>query len=542
MSQHRDTPPSVPDRSTARRRSHLAVALVVGATLLTLCGVGASATPSPPAWATSAQSLWGTATPRAATVDADLEAVELGTAFTPSVSGEVVGVKFWKTPQNTGKHTGTLWSSNGSRLATATFTDETSRGWQVVTFAEPVRVTAGERYVVSYHAPVGRYAQMQNFDGASTSDVLSVADRRSGVYSYGAKSSFPTKTWNESQYWVDVLFHPSGSPSATGTASPSSTPRPTRTTATPVPTTTPSRTAAPTPTASPTTATTTGPPTTAPTVAPAPTPTRTTTSPTAPAPAPAAGFPDASTTGVPAGVTLTPYTGPSRITQPGTVIDSQLITTPLVITAGAHDVTIRNSLIRADGHWLVLNDEGATNLQIVDTELDGAGNTSGDAAVAGENYTLTRVDIHGTVDGLKLGDDVTVQDSYIHDLVMTGSSHNDGMQSLGSDNVTIARNTVIVPAGSTSAIILSTGSATSMKNILIEGNLLGGGAYTVYGGYQSGLDVLSRVSGVVIADNRVTTVVSPKGGVYGPLASVDKPAVTLRGNVWHDGPNAGRPL
>lgn len=535
MNRHRDTPRSVPDRSPARRRSRLAAALVAGATLLTLCGVGASATPSPPAWASSTESLWGTATPRAATVDADLQAVELGTAFTPTVSGEVVGVKFWKTPQNSGKHTGTLWSGDGSRLATATFTDESSRGWQVVTFAEPVHVAAGERYVVSYHAPVGRYAQMQRFDGASSSEVLSIVERRSGVYSYGTRSSFPTKTWNDSQYWVDVLFQPGHPPEGTPSSSPTPTPRPTKPSSTATATTTPTATPAPTPTASATSA----PTTTAPAPAPTPTPTRTaTTAPTTPA----AGFPDASSTGVPAGVTLTPYTGPSRITQPGTVIDSQLITTPLVITAGAHDVTIRNSLIRADGHWLVLNDEGATNLQITDSELDGAGNASGDAAVAGENYTLTRVDIHGTVDGLKLGDDVTVQDSYIHDLVMTDSSHNDGMQSLGSDNVTIVRNTVIVPAGSTSAIILSTGSATSMKNILIEGNLLGGGAYTVYGGYQAGLDVLSRVSGVVIANNHITTSVSAKGGVFGPLASVDKPAVTLRGNVWHDGPNAGRAL
>ena len=276
-----------------------------------------------------------------------------------------------------------------------------------------------------------------------------------------------------------------------------------------------------------------------PTVTATPTPTPTpTTSPTASA----AGFPSASNTGVPAGVTLTPYTGPERITQPGTVIDSKLITTPLVIAAGANDVTIRNSLIRANGYWLVLNDEGATNLQITDTELDGAGNPNGDAAVGGRNYTLTRVNIHSTVDGLKLGDNVTVQDSYIHDLVMTDGSHNDGMQSLGSNNLKILHNTVIVADGSTSAIILSTGSADSMRNIRIENNLLGGGAYTVYGGYQAGTDDLSRVSDVVISNNRITTSVFPNGGAFGPFTSNNKPAVTITGNVWHDGPNAGRSI
>jgi hypothetical protein len=269
----------------------------------------------------------------------------------------------------------------------------------------------------------------------------------------------------------------------------------------------------------------------------------TTSAPAPVAPAATSGsFPGASTTGVPSGVTLTPYTGPSRITEPGTVIDSKLITTPLVVTAGANNVTIRNSLIRANGYWLVLNDEGATNLQIIDTEMDGAGNSSGDAAIAGLNYSLTRVNIHGTVDGLKLGDNVTVQDSYIHDLIVTSASHNDGMQSLGSDNVKILHNTILVANGATSAIILSTGSAQSIKHVLIDNNQLGGGAYTVYGGYQSGTDVLSRVTDIVISNNHFSTTVFPKGGAYGPLSSVDAPAVTLTGNVWQDGPNAGRSL
>ena len=116
------------------------------------------------------------------------------------------------------------------------------------------------------------------------------------------------------------------------------------------------------------------------------------------------------------------------------------------------------------------------------------------------------------------------------------------MQSLGSDNVKILHNTILVADGATSAIILSTGSADSIKHVLIDNNLLGGGAYTVYGGYQSGTDVLSRVTDIVISNNHFSTTVFPKSGAYGPLSSVDAPAVTLTGNVWQDGPNAGRSL
>lgn len=262
----------------------------------------------------------------------------------------------------------------------------------------------------------------------------------------------------------------------------------------------------------------------------------------APTPAPTAlsEFPSAETTGVPTGVNLKPYTGPTRISQAGTVIDGALITQPLVVVAGANDVTIRNSLIRASAFFLVLNDEGARNLQITDTELDGMGETRNNAAIAGHNYTLTRVNIHGTLDGAKFGSNVTIQDSLIHDLHVSEDSHSDGLQSLGSDNVVIRHNTVIVPQGATSAIILSTGSASSMRNVVIDNNLLGGGAYTVYGGYQSGQDDVSRVSDVLIANNRITTSVNAKGGVFGPFTSVDPPAVRLVGNVWHDGPEAGR--
>lgn len=519
----------------ARVIATVAAAAVVGVTL-SVASSGAGLSPAQAAAAVPGKvTVWGDAAPTNGSVDSDRESVELGTPFTPAKDGLVLGVRFYKTPENTGTHVGNLWDSSGKRLATATFTGETSRGWQTVYFDQPVKLKAGAGYVASYLAPRGRYQQTQQFWEGSKTDLLSVPKGRSGVYSYGKSSSFPKQTWNRSQYWVDAVFAPTTGATSTPTATPTATPTPTKT-----PTPTPTATPTPTPTVTPTPT-----PTPTPTVTPKPTPTATptptpTATPTPPPPPVTGPYPGATNTGVPAGVALTPYTGPTRITQPGTVIDSKLITSPLVITAGAHDVVIRNSVVRANGFWLVLNDEGARNLQIIDSELDGNGNTNNDAAVAGRNYTLTRVNIHGTVDGLKIGDNVTVQDSYIHDLVMTSDSHNDGIQSLGSDNVKIVHNTILVAKGSTSAIILSTGSAQSMKNILIDSNLMGGGAYTVYGGYQVGTDVLSRVGNVVISNNHITTTIYPNGGAYGPFSSVNAPAVTLSGNVWHDGPKAGQ--
>ncbi len=77
--------------------------------------------------------------------------VELGVKFTADTDGHVSGVRFYKSAANTGPHTGSLWGSDGTLLATATFTGETASGWQTVTFSPAVAVTAGTTYVASYH-------------------------------------------------------------------------------------------------------------------------------------------------------------------------------------------------------------------------------------------------------------------------------------------------------------------------------------------------------------------------------------------------------
>ena len=246
-----------------------------------------------------------------------------------------------------------------------------------------------------------------------------------------------------------------------------------------------------------------------------------------------------SSTGVPDGTTLTPYTGPSTITAPGTVIEAKEITSCLVIKAD--DVTIKNSLLTGSCLFHVLSDNGNTRLQLSDVEFDGRGNPANDSAVNGGGYTCLRCDVHGTVDGFKAGTGVTIQDSWIHDLTIAGDSHNDGIQSLGTTQLAITGNTIVLADGATSAVILSTGSATEMRNVTITDNLLGGGAFTVYGGYEAGSDTRSKVSDIAITDNRFSTRIYPRSGAYGPLTSTDAP-VSVSGNTWADGPNAGKPL
>ncbi|MCU7726406.1 DUF4082 domain-containing protein [Actinoplanes sp. KI2] len=155
-------------------------------------------------------SLWSSsATPATANVN-DSSSVELGLRFKPAIDGFVTGVRFYKGSANTGTHTGSLWSSDGTLLATGTFQNETSSGWQSLTFATPVAVTAATVYVVSYHAPNGNYSATGSYftNARTVYPLTALADGDgggNGLYRYGA-ASFPNSTYGSTNYWVDPIF------------------------------------------------------------------------------------------------------------------------------------------------------------------------------------------------------------------------------------------------------------------------------------------------------------------------------------------------
>ena len=255
-------------------------------------------------------------------------------------------------------------------------------------------------------------------------------------------------------------------------------------------------------------------------------------------------WPGRSNTGVPAGIVLDVIPGDLEIDEPGYVLENTEVRGCITLSTRANDVTIRNVRVKASCSHLILNDAGAVGLEIVDSELDGNNSAASDSAIAGRNYTLERVDIHGTADGIKAGSDVSVQNSYIHDLYIANDSHNDALQALDADGLVVHHNSAIVRDGATSCVILSqnANSEWQMRNVDISRNLFAGGAYVIYGGYQTGADDPSRISAVSITDNRISTVIFPRGGAYGPLTSADPPIVSQRGNVWADGPKAGSPI
>ena len=143
--------------------------------------------------------------PSSVTVN-DPNAVELGVRFTASADGIITGLRFYKGPENSGPHIADLWSSNGTLLATATFSSETASGWQQVNFSSPVSIAAGTTYIASYHTDGDYSADGGYFTNPVVSGDLIAPSSGNGVYAYGSTSSFPTNTFNASNYWVDVVY------------------------------------------------------------------------------------------------------------------------------------------------------------------------------------------------------------------------------------------------------------------------------------------------------------------------------------------------
>lgn len=260
------------------------------------------------------------------------------------------------------------------------------------------------------------------------------------------------------------------------------------------------------------------------------TPTNDTAPPAQPTPPPApeplapertSGFPDATTTGVPAGTALTP-SGSLTITEDGAVIDGLEITG--TVTVEADDVTIRRTVIRNTGD-IPIRVIG-NGLLVEDSEIDGQGR--GNPAIGYNDYTLRRVNIHHVAEGPRIaGGDVTIEDSYIHHLVQVGDNHTDAIQLVGGDNVVIRGNTVLAHNPDTGIF----GNAAfqfgeedgPVRACLVEGNLMDGGNYTVNGGGGGGTGAQCTFRGNQFQQN----------SRYGVRGNLGPGVVWESSNIWH---------
>lgn len=251
--------------------------------------------------------------------------------------------------------------------------------------------------------------------------------------------------------------------------------------------------------------------------------TTTTTSTPAPTTEPPRVWPDASTTGVPEGIELTP-SGPLVVTTASAVVEGLEVEGGIIVEAP--DVVIRNTLVRGEQRNLIDCDarKGCDRLVIEDTTIVGTGPRCLNG-IGFSLYTARRVEISGCQDGAKANGSVTIEDSWIHGLrrVETdeGASHNDGIQSTGGAGVVIRGNRIEgIPRMATSAIKVSS-FRSQVIDVIVEDNLLSGGSITMYVNEQGE----GNPTGIV-RDNVVLS------GLYGARAwrITENPDLVFEGN------------
>jgi len=187
------------------------------------------------------------------------------------------------------------------------------------------------------------------------------------------------------------------------------------------------------------------------------------------------GFPDATNTGANCSQ-LTP-SGSITVTSNGAVVEGKNISGG--ITVQASNVVIRNDCVTSSDIYPVHFVSGS-NLTVENTTITGTGHGC-DRAVepAGGSTVMNALNVSGCEDGIQMYDNDVLENSYIHDLAFTSSSHNDGVQQNGGHNDVVRHNTIFNPHNQTSCVNFATDFG-GISNILITGNLLNGGNYTVY--------------------------------------------------------------
>lgn len=256
-----------------------------------------------------------------------------------------------------------------------------------------------------------------------------------------------------------------------------------------------------------------------------------------------AGYPGPDDTGVPPGTKLRDV-GELTVTKAGTVVDG---VRARCIVVRASNVTVRRSLVRGGSCGSARQIEvggDARGVLIEDVEIDGARVHAQGAGLGGSGFTCRRCDIHGMARGVQPGDNVVVEDSWIHDLYGTGNSENAAFQSNGGSHLVIRRSTLEmnkVPTGGMALALI--GDFAPLNDILVEGNLFnGGGSYTIWAGDAAAdKDPSLKARNTRFLNNAFGRKYFPRCGYYGPVAGWDAkmPGNRWSGNRWLDN---GRPI
>lgn len=245
-------------------------------------------------------------------------------------------------------------------------------------------------------------------------------------------------------------------------------------------------------------------------------------------------FPTPSTTGVPAGTTLTdlPPDGYDSDGVPYYVVGANETITGKRFTG---NLTISGNgakIVNSEIYGTIGNGNGHYSFSVTDSTIgapDGNG-CNGNVAIQFDNYTALRVRVRNFADAFRSthrngASNILIQDSFAK-LCSNPGDHSDGFQGYhGGTNVLIQHNTIdqryTAPADTTAPIFNSDAS----KGISVKNNLLMGGTFTIR------MDGDGTVS--VAQDNRIVDNAWIYGPVMtaGPTSGSNCPYITWSGNT-----------
>lgn len=252
------------------------------------------------------------------------------------------------------------------------------------------------------------------------------------------------------------------------------------------------------------------------------------------------GKPSAATTGVPKGTAVKRVDGDQTYSRAGQVIEN--VDIHGYVTVKAKNVVIRNAIIRGGAarcNAAVVNVASGGSLTLERSEIAPAHPNACLDGIWASNATLRRLNIHGTVDGVKAGSNVLLEDSYIHDLAWYasdpnqggGATHNDAVQTLSGSHITLRRNVLVaLPKGN--AAYQVTQDAGPVTDLHIEHNWLDGGGCTLNFAHK----VAASLTGISVIGNRF----GRHSTFQCPILVSTKTTLSANsGNVWDD---TGKPI
>jgi hypothetical protein len=143
-------------------------------------------------------------------------AITVGVKFWSTRAGTISAIKFYRGAMSPQGYVASLYLAGGSVLLGSVRMQQESGpvpGWQQAVFASPIPIAANTTYIAAYYVPGGQYAASPFALNQAVSNGPLIAPAASdvganGVYDYNQR--FPSKGDQNTNYFVDVVFVPTG--------------------------------------------------------------------------------------------------------------------------------------------------------------------------------------------------------------------------------------------------------------------------------------------------------------------------------------------